>query len=199
VKLVPAVDLDADQLGQVQAIYEDAFEASLRSPLDNLLRDQVYVLTDGRTPRGFAVLRVLGPTGWVYLRYLAAGPRGQGLGSTLWTHLIEAMTEAGHSRIIWDVEDPDEPGTDPPEQQIRTRRIGFYTRLGGQLLPVDGYQMPMETDNHPMRLMASDLSVVPALVGDELRAVVTGVYRYRYGLDEGHPLVQETLRVSGLR
>jgi GNAT superfamily N-acetyltransferase len=198
VNLVSADDLDDDQLEQVRAIYEGAFEAELRTPMDDLRRDQMLVLLEEATPCGFAVLRALGPTGWVYLRYLAAGTRGQGRGSALWAHLGQAMTEAGYTRIIWDVEDPDEPGTDPAEVLIRTRRIGFYTRLGAHLLPVHGYQMPLEADNHPMRLMASDLKAGPVMVGDELRAMVIATYRYRYGLGEADPLVQETLRASGL-
>ncbi len=214
-KLVPAADLDPAALAEVRAIYEDAFRAELRVPFESLLADQfLTAIGDGQAdegapakglagedssgPCGFAVLRRLGPTGWIYLRYFAVGSRGRGLGSAAFTTLLQAMTEAGHRRLIWDVEDPAESGAGEAEVHLRLRRIKFYTRLGGRLLPIRGYHTPDAAGPHPMRLMAADLgrSSRP-IVGADLRQLVLAVYRYRFELDDADPIVQHTLRQSG--
>jgi ribosomal protein S18 acetylase RimI-like enzyme len=199
-KLVPALSLDDQQLVRVQTIYEDGFGERLRAPFADLLTDRALVLTDGE-PRGLAVLRELGPTGWVFLRYFVVGERGRGLGEQLWTHLLAAMASAGFTRIVYDVEDPEEQGIDAAEELIRRRRIGFYTRLGAVLLPANGYLPPHGTDAHPMLLMAADLDqpVTPPIEGDDMRRTMLAVYRYRYGLAHTDPIVERTLRLSGLR
>jgi hypothetical protein len=116
----------------------------------------------------------------------------------LWKLLTRAMADAGHTRIVFDVEDPTET-SDPAEALIRRRRIGFYERLGAQLLPVNGYMPPHGDDTHPMLLMAADLDVrATRILGDDLRDVLIAGYRYRYGLAPGDPVVRNTLRQSGL-
>jgi hypothetical protein len=195
VKLVPAQSLDSAQLERVQKIYEDGFDPRLRSSFADLLTDRALVLTDG-TPRGLAVLRELGPTGWVFLRYFVVGDRGLGLGAQLWSAVRSAMADAGFTRIVYDVEDPAEPGIRPAEELVRHRRIAFYTRLGAVLLPANGY-LP---DSYPMLLMAADLDVTqtPPITGDDLRDTTLAVYRYRYGFASTDPVVQRTLRLSGM-
>jgi hypothetical protein len=195
VKLVPAQSLDSAQLARVQEIYEDGFDPRLRSSFADLLTDRALVLTDG-APRGLAVLRELGPTGWVFLRYFVVGDRGSGLGSQLWSAIRSAMADAGFTRIVYDVEDPAEPGICPAEELIRHRRIAFYTRLGAVLLPANGY-LP---DTYPMLLMAADLDTdqTPPITGDDLRDVTLAVYRHRYGFADTDPVVQRTLRLSGI-
>jgi hypothetical protein len=108
------------------------------------------------------------------------------------------MADAGHTRIVFDVEDPTET-SDPAEESIRRRRIGFYTRLGAQLLPVNEYMPPHGADTHPMLLMAADLEVeATRILADDLRDVVIAVYRHRYGLDPDDLVVLDTLRQSAL-
>ena len=205
-KVVTAKELSTESLEGVRRIFEDAFDARLRSSFDNLLADQVYVLLDGDEPQGFAVLRVLGPTSWIFLRYYAVGRRGRGLGSRFWRLLTQRLAEEGHTRIIWDVEHPAEPGAEDVE--IRERRIVFYTRLGGNVLPVRDFRWPDGDTSLPMVLMAAELRPTselaspaepsPPVVGEDLRQVVMAVYRYRYGFDEQDPVVQSTLAASGL-
>jgi GNAT superfamily N-acetyltransferase len=187
------------ELSEVERIYTDGFDAHLRVPLENLLRDQAHVLV-GESPIGLAVLRQLGPTGWVFLRYFVAGSRGQGVGAQLWSHVTRAMAEAGYSRMVYDVEDPGEHLVEGTEVVIRKRRIGFYERLGAQLLPVSGYLPPHGDDTHPMLLMAADLdqAQTPPLDDEDLRRVVEAVYEHRYGLPANDPVVQHTLSESGL-
>ncbi|HEX8867016.1 MAG TPA: hypothetical protein VF821_15260 [Lentzea sp.] len=196
-RLVPAQSLNAPQLDRVREIYEDGFDPRLRAPFANLLADRAFVLVDDE-PRGLAVVRELGDTGWVFLRYFVVGERGRGLGEHLWTLLRTAL--AGFARIVFDVEDPAEDGIDAQEELIRRRRIAFYTRLGAVLLPANGYLPPHGDDAHPMLLMAADLhrSHTTPIVGEDLRELTSAVYRHRYGLDDNHPVVTRTLRLSGL-
>jgi len=201
VKLVAAESLEAGDLELVRGIYEDGFPPHLRAPFDSLLVDRAFVLVDD-TPIGFAVLRPLASTGWVFLRYFVAASRGRGVGSQLWKHLTAAMGEAGFTRMVHDVEDPAESGADAAEVVVRNRRISFYERNGALLLPVESYLPPHGDDEEPhsLRLMAADLnrSSTPPLTNDDLRAVVEAVYEHRYGLTPTDPVVRRTLAASGL-
>jgi hypothetical protein len=48
--------------------------------------------------------------------------------------------------------------------------------------------------------MAADLDVTqtPPITGDDLRDITLAVYRYRYGFADTDPVVQRTLRLSGI-
>jgi GNAT superfamily N-acetyltransferase len=195
-ELVPASSLSRDSLAALEKLYEDRFPGELRAPLDDLLRDEVAVLisADGQ-PGGFAVTRALGPTGWVFLRYFAVAARGQGVGSQMWAALRQRWAHAGYSHVMLDVEDPAEPGPEPDEVSIRDRRIAFYQRLGVELLPVREYLPPHDDVPHRLLLLtaATGVAALP-----DVRAVVEGVYEYRYGLAPDDPAVRHTLRASGL-
>jgi hypothetical protein len=198
--LEPVDDLDPGRLGAVRRIYEDGFAPHLRADFASLTSEReddesALALMQGGEPRGFVMLRPLGGTGWMFLRYLVAGQRGQGLGGIMWDQLMAWLRDAGYPLLVWDVEDPDEPGCDPAEIEIRNRRIRFYERHQGHLLPVQGYGNPHDDSGSdgqhwtPMRLMA-------AAVGDaELPgtpAIVAAVYRYRWRLDPGDPQIAAT-------
>lgn len=195
VKLVAASALSDAELAEVQQIYFDGFAPHLRAPLDDLLADTALVLVDAK-PLGLAVLRVLADTGWVYLRYFAVGEKGRGLGAHLWTHLRDEMARAGHTRIVFDVEDPAQPGIGAAEELVRHRRIAFYRRLGAEVLPVRGFLPPQGSAGYPMLLMAADhVAGTPSAVEDSER-IVLAVYEHRYGLTADDPVVAETLRLS---
>lgn len=199
-KLVEADSLGAAELERVREIYEDGFPPHLRAPFADLLTDRAFALV-AEEPIGFAVLRPLATTKWVFLRFFVAGSRGHGVGSLLWEHLTRAMAEAGFTRMVHDVEDPAEPHVDPAEVAVRNRRIAFYERNGARLLPVESYLPPHgDEEPHSLRLMAVDLdrSPTPPIVGADLRAVVEAVYEHRYGLTATDPVVRRTLVSSGL-
>ncbi|TWP50935.1 GNAT family N-acetyltransferase [Lentzea tibetensis] len=192
--LINASALDEATLREVRDIYEDGFGARLRAPFADLLADEALVLMDSH-PQGLAVLRPLGPTGWVFLRYFVAASRGNGAGTRLW-HAITAHLAARYSRIVYDVEDPAEHDTAPAEVVIRERRIAFYERLGAQLLPVRDYLPPHGDDTHPMLLMAANLGAATDPAGMDpidVPDLVRGVYLHRYGLPAHDPVVQRTL------
>ncbi|WP_229812635.1 GNAT family N-acetyltransferase [Lentzea flava] len=196
-KLVAASSLTDAELAQVRQIYFDGFAPHLRAPVENLLADTALVLVDSK-PLGLAVLRVLAETGWVYLRYFAVGEKGRGLGGRLWAHLRDEMTGAGHTRIIFDVEDPAQPGISAAEELIRHRRIAFYRRLGAEVLPVRGFLPPQGSAGHPMLLMAADHVPNTPPAAEDSRRIVLAVYEHRYGMTAADPVVAETLRLSGL-
>ncbi|MEO6084568.1 MAG: GNAT family N-acetyltransferase [Umezawaea sp.] len=199
-KLVTADSLDEAELKRVREIYEDGFPPHLRAPFAELLTDRAFALVD-EEPIGFAVLRPLATTGWVFLRFFVAGTRGHGVGSLLWDHLTRAMAETGFTRMVHDVEDPAETHVDPAEIVVRNRRIAFYERNGARLLPVESYLPPHgDEEPHSLRLMAADLnrSPTPPIVGNDLRALVEAVYEHRYGLPATDPVVRRTLVSSGL-
>jgi hypothetical protein len=191
-ELIPAGELSAEQLAATEAIYLARFPAGLRAPFDDLLTDDVLVLlVDGR-PAGFTVTRVLGPTGWVFLRYFAVLERGGGVGSAMWRLARATWAAAGHPRVLLDVEDPGEPGIDAAEESERRRRIVFYERLGARLLPVTEYAPPQPGGHpEPLRLIAA--SIGPGPDDASVRDQVLAVYRYRYGLGPDDPAVRTAL------
>jgi hypothetical protein len=199
VTLVPVPALPVESIDQVRSIYEAGFPPDQRFPFLDLLRDHAFALVEADEPVALVVYRPLQPAGWVFVRYFVAGTRGVGVGSRLWAAFVELLGSTGQTRVVLDLDDPDEDGVDAGERRIRERRIAFYQRLGLQLLPVRSYLPPHDGPVHPMQLMAVDLRGHTGLPPRaDLRAVVIAVYRDRYGLDESHPTVRTTLRASGL-
>jgi GNAT superfamily N-acetyltransferase len=205
-RLQPADELGTAELDHVRRIYEDSFPAYQRSDFRSLTAGRgpgelALALTEAGRPRGFAMLRPLGATGWIFLRYFVvdATQRSQGLGGIMWDQLTGLLRESGYGLLVFDVDDPDEPGTEPDEAEIRWRRIAFYQRHGAALLPVSGYRTPDDGDSAdqqwtPMRLMAAGLAdgEPPTATAAGLGAVVDAVYRYRWHLEPGHPQVTRT-------
>jgi len=179
----------------LRQIYEEGFPPHERADFTTLTTQRradeqtLALVSDGGEPRGLAMLRTLGSTGWMYLRYLVVDgtQRSQGLGGELWEQLTTQLREEGHTLLVWDVEDPDEPGCEPGEAEQRRRRIRFYQRQGGDLLPVTGYRTPAVAPGHtdwmPLRLMAAPLTTPP--LATDPADVVEAVYRYRWDLEPG--------------
>lgn len=195
--LVSAATLSDAELDAVRAIYEAAFPEDLTVPFADLLADRLLVRVEADGPTGFALVRDLGPTGWTFLRYYAVGRRGRGIGSLMWASLTALLAAEGRTRLIWDVEDPDEAGLAPELVEEHRRRIVFYERLGGRLLPVRDY-LPPHDDGHAPSLRLMDQPLGPDVADVPLRALVEGVYDRRYGLAADDPVVRRTLEASDL-
>ncbi|MDN4175115.1 hypothetical protein QWY28_19275 [Nocardioides sp. SOB77] len=195
--LVEAAELSPADLAQVRGIYEASFPDELTAPFEDLLVDRLLVHVDADGPAGLALVRDLGPTTWTFLRYYAVGRRGRGTGSTMWAHLVGLLAAEGRTRLVWDVEDPDEPGLSPDAVDEHRRRISFYERLGGRLLPVRDYEPPHD-DGHAPRLLLMDASLGPQPDPAPLREVVEAVFRWRYGRTADDEVVRRTLAASGL-
>lgn len=63
----------------------------------------------------------------------------------------------GYTLLVFDVEDPAEPGCGREQARVRSRRIGFYRRHGAHLRPVQGYHAPHGSEWAPMLLPAAAL------------------------------------------
>lgn len=196
-RLVSAATLSDPELAAVRAIYESAFPEELTVPFADLLVDRLLVRVDDDGPSGFALVRDLGPTGWTFLRYYAVGRRGRGIGSLMWADLTEQLAAEGRTRLVWDVEDPDEPGLAAHLVEEHRRRIVFYERLGGRLLPVRDY-FPPHDDGHAPALRLMEQTLRPEVPDVDVRALVEGVYERRYGVPPDSAVVRRTLAASGL-
>ncbi|MBA2952726.1 hypothetical protein GON03_22130 [Nocardioides sp. MAH-18] len=195
-RLVEADELTPRELAAVERIYVDAFPPDLQAPFPDLFADRMLVLLDDAGPAGLALVRDLAGTTWTFLRYYAVGRRGQGTGSSMWEHLTGLLAAEGRTRLVWDVEDPGEAGI--PEESVveHRRRIAFYERLGGRLLPVREYHPPHD-DGHQPQLLLMDCVLGAGDVAS-LRELVEGVYWLRYGRDPDHADVRRTLLASDL-
>jgi 2-(1,2-epoxy-1,2-dihydrophenyl)acetyl-CoA isomerase len=199
--LVPVGHLATSALRTVRGIYEDGFPPHLRSDFAALIGGEqegefALALMRGPLPCGFAMLRALGETGWVFMRYFVVDRklRGQGLGGVMWDQLTAWLRAGGNTLLVFDVEDPAEPGCGDAESRIRSRRIAFYQRNGAHVLPARGYRTPAGGgDNHgwtPMLLLTAPLGGGCAVTGArQARAVLSAVYRYRWQLSPEHPQV----------
>ena len=195
-RLVAVENLSAAEVAAIREVYEEAFPEQLRAPFEDLLVDRLLVLLDEDGPAGLALVRDLPGTTWTFLRYYAVGRRGRGTGTAMWAELTALLGSEGRTRLVWDVEDPDEAGLSASSETEHRRRIAFYERLGARLLAVRDYHPP-HGDGHAPQLRLMDL---PLGAGDaaSLREVVEGVYRLRYGVAADDPAVRRTLMASGL-
>ena len=188
--LTPIESLNGGGPERVREIYESGFAEHLRAPwsevwADRLAREESLALTDDGKPVGFVLLRSFLTTDRVFLRYLVidADRRGLGLGSIAWQHLRRHCIREDFSVLIWDVEHPAEAGIDAAEVSTRRKRIGFYERLGGVVLPADDYTNPHGDHKTPMLLMATGLGDTALPVHDAgwVDGVVRDVDHHRWG------------------
>lgn len=189
-------DLDEPARARVREIYGASFPEELTAPFEDLLVDRMLGLVSPEEGVvGLALVRDLGrgeaDTGWTFLRYFAAGPRGRGVGSAMLAALADTLRGEGRSVLLWDVEDPDEPGIGEESVTEHRRRIAFYERAGGRLLDVPWWRPPHEDGHEPhLRLMALPLGADP-LPG--LADLVRGVLLHRYGCGADHQATIRTL------
>ena len=198
-KLVESAELSAAEIAALEQIYVTAFPDELLAPFADLFADRMLVLLDDEGPEGpegFALVRDLPDTTWTFLRYYAVGRRGRGFGSLMWREVCARLAGEGRTRLVWDVEDPDEAGISQHLVEEHRRRIAFYERLGGRLHPVSDY-LPPHDDGHAPRLLLMDTPLADE-PEPSLRDLVETVYLHRYGLPVDHPVVHRTLRSSSL-
>ena len=193
--LEPVEALSPAAMAGLRRIYEEGFPPDQRADFADVTSQRqpgelALALTGGGQPCGFAMLRPLGSTGWVFLRYFVvdSSRRGHGLGGLLWQQLTARLRHAGFTLLVFDVEDPDERACGPDQISVRFSRIRFYQRHGASLLPVTGYRAPHGTPEasgwSPMLLMTAPLSDSTAAPDPgQARAVVAAVYRFRWQLE----------------
>ena len=171
----------------VRQIYESAFPAALRAEWHDIAHhrdDEELLVLTSKQVLGFTLIRHLGDTGAVFVRYFAIDGdlRGQGHGSLLMERLIEHLTANGAIALLLDVEDP----ISEPDNSEHVHRIRFYERNGVRLLTVPDYAPPdhgSTGETVRLRLMGRPLADGPLLEGRHLDAMVNAVMVHRYGVD----------------
>lgn len=145
---------------------------------------------DGAQVIAIAATTLLRDPPAVFVNYLAVAParRGFGVGSRLldfaWGSGVERLATSGRPQaaLIWEVEIP-ELADQPQERMRRERRIGFYRRLGGEVIELDYRQPPLQPGTEPiaMHLMyrAADSGAAPDRAGR--MALAEAIYREKYG------------------
>ena len=190
--------LTAEQRGTVRAIYEDAFPDELQVPFDDLFVDRMLVLLDEDGPAGFALVRDLAETRVdlpALLRRRPARARHR-LGDVALADRA-GSPPTGRTRLIWDVEDPDEAGLSPdagrgapaPDRLLRAAR---RPAAAGARLPAAARRRPRPAAAADGRARSADEPEPP------LRELVETVYLRRYGVPADDPVVRRTLLASQL-
>jgi GNAT superfamily N-acetyltransferase len=192
----------ADELARDDAwwaIYDESFPASEREPRAVILgsvRQGVGVAARarrGQTVAGLATVHLLRRPAAVFLVYLAVAPalRGRGLGGPLLEDVYrvaaDRLARAGAplAGLVWEVDAPALAAT-ADERQRRERRIEFFRRLGGALLPRPYAQPPLQgTEPVPMRLMYRPAAGAGWPDGAAADALVRAMYFEKYGAANG--------------
>lgn len=188
----------ADDLARDEAwwtIYDESFPPSEREPREVVLRT---VRTGvGRAIRarendevvGLATLHLLRNPSAVFLVYLAVerDRQGCGIGRQLfeeaWT--IGAAAQRAACGIVWEVDIPSH-GNSFAEVLRRERRIRFFERCGGHLLPTQFQQPPVDgIAPVPMHLMYRAKQGGGLPEPDEMHRLVRAVYFEKYGAANG--------------
>lgn len=118
-------DSDAVMHSIPQAYHETALDELFSTSS----RQRAYVLEDGKTPVGYALIsekfshEAGGPELWVEELYLRETARGKGFGSAFFRFLLETARKEGIARVRLEVE---------PEN---TRAAKLYASLGFRPLP----------------------------------------------------------------
>jgi hypothetical protein len=196
--------LNAGQLQSVRVIYEEAFAASTRDPFERLVEvddgaNRLHmVMLDVGEPLGFAFLSRLRGAPWMFLEYFAVeeSHRDRGLGGVLWDAVWgELAARKLPERMVFELEDPADPGDHPAERATRERRIRFYARRDARPLPVPRYVVPDLSGPGTLRLLlyAATRSGDPLPSGNALGRLVRAVYTEGYGLSPADALVVAAL------
>lgn len=172
-RLQAAESLTPAGSARLNQIYQEGFPVGRHSSWLTVYAERtssetaLALVEEPATLVGLIFLRDFAGTDRIYLRFLAIGAdqRGRGIGAAAWPLITAYCVVAGKRLLIWDVEHPDQSGIEAGEISIRQRRIGFYQRLGGAILPIDDYSTPHEdaTGVHeiPMYLLAAHLDGAP--------------------------------------
>jgi len=190
VQLLRVTDRDSRLFGEAMAIIRESISGNTQLPqarLEHLFangRYQLFAYESREGAEGAALVYFAEQLRFVWLDYTAIRPRlrGKGLGSALFREI--AGLAVNHNTppdwLLLEVDD-DREG-DAQHQATCARRIGFYRRLGAQLLENVRYCFPSAYGPPlPMRLMAYSLRPNVALTSDALRSAVREVFEEIHG------------------
>jgi GNAT superfamily N-acetyltransferase len=191
------VELAPDRRARAREIYESSFPPRQRDDFEAFLEaDADYrasaVMSHGHVV-GIAFARHLRLAPWWFVEYVAIARerRSAGIGAQVWEHLRAPAQLSGATGLVLEVEDPGEQKIGPDERLIRERRIRFWERCGGGILPVDRFVVPTFDGSGTERLLLMAYPVDEAQRPDVLASLVRAIYVDGYGLAEDHPLVHD--------
>jgi len=182
-------------------LYDSAFPSTEREPrsviLDTLRRgDGIAVRArQGAHTVGLAFAHMLRHPPALFIVYLAVVPelRSRHIGAALFEELWTAGSKSYAARgtpaegMVWEVDVPERATSEQGLEQSR-RRIAFFTRLGGKVLPGSYVQPPVDgVVSVPMHLMFRPARGKP-LPDDAARsALVRALYFEKYHGANGIP------------
>jgi len=196
----PPVEVLASD-GALWQLYDSAFPSTEREPrsviLDTLRRGDGVAVRARQSANtvGLALAHMLRHPPALFIVYLAVVPelRSRHIGAALFEELWTAGSRSYAARgtpaegMVWEVDVPERATSEQSLQQGR-RRIAFFTRLGGEVLPGGYVQPPVDgTVSVPMHLMFR--SARGKLVPDDAvrSALVRALYFEKYHGANGIP------------
>jgi hypothetical protein len=182
-------------------LYESAFPSCEREPrsviLDSLRKGLGFVLranAGGRTV-GLACVHLLRERPVPFLVYLAVAVevRSRHIGAALfqdvWARAQDRYSEWGLSPkgIVWEVDIPERASSEQELQQSR-RRVAFFARLGGHIMPGHYVQPPVDgIAPVPMHLMFWPAPGLPLPDDSDLSGLIRAIYFEKYHAANGIP------------
>ena len=96
--------------------------------------------------------------------------RGEGIGTKLFNHYLESTDKL----TILEVE--------PPEDEISTRRIKYYERMGMKMNDYDYMQPPLQQGKPliPLKIMSYENELMDHEFNNIKRCIYNNVYKYEY-------------------
>ncbi|SNT38841.1 N-acetylglutamate synthase, GNAT family [Granulicella rosea] len=182
------------EFGDLVRLYEQAFPASERKPVEALRRMlataayHFFLAQEDGLTAGFAIVRVLDGGDAALLEYMAVAPerRGHGLGGRIVLAVAQAIG-APPAVLLIEVESDRVEG---PEREQRSRRKRFYRSLGARELQELGWVMPPVAATPPPAMeMLAFASVSGSVSRGRLRRWLTGIYVEVYGQRADDPRI----------
>jgi GNAT superfamily N-acetyltransferase len=195
VKLEQLESSEGETFRQLYAIYAASIAAREQKPegwiaaMIGAAQYRVWVAKAGGLVRGFSILFVPAAGGFALLEYMAVAPdrRNQGLGAELFRRTVEHAVAPGGRKlpVLLEIDSDREASSD---RVIRTRREGFYRRLGCLRIAGLHYLMPLAGEGSPpeMDLLVYSAEQLGGLGWSELRRWLETIYRdvYRCSPDD---------------
>jgi ribosomal protein S18 acetylase RimI-like enzyme len=194
-------------------LYDSAFPSSEREPRSVILETlrggaglTLRARTGART-MGLAIGHMLRHPPVLFVVYLAVAPEfrshhiGSALFAKLWVASVQRYFEGGLKAegMVWEVDMPGRAGNEAELEKAR-RRIGFFHRLGGNVLPAPYFQPPVDgIAPVPMHMMFRPAPGIPLPDGPASAALVRAMYFEKYQRTNGisPAILQELLQRTG--
>lgn len=157
---------------------------------------RVWISRDAGHVLGFSILFVPPGSGFALLEYMAVASerRGHGFGAKLFLKTVEhAVTPQGTALpVLLEVDSDREASSDRP---LRTRRLGFYRRLGCMKIAGLRYLMPLQGAGAAPEMVLLIYQAAPAapVSRGDLERWLRAIYRDVYHVPAEDPRIETML------